>query len=76
MTLKDDNNSNGQFWPGKANKVPDVEIQYLNSASKKNPTRYAGPRQHNKQVQWNSTTKQMGKLEIGTKTYWYPRMQH
>jgi hypothetical protein len=43
MTQKDDNNSNGQFWPGKANKVPDVEIQYLNSASKKNPTRYAGP---------------------------------
>jgi hypothetical protein len=29
MTQRDDNNSYGQFWPGKANKVPDVEIHYL-----------------------------------------------
>lgn len=54
MTQRDDNNSNGQFWPGKANKIPDCTLETNGHAGiqreKKKHTRYAGPQQHNKQV--------------------------
>lgn len=47
--------TNGQFWPGKANKVPDVEIQHLKQmgmpefSKREKNTIYDGHRQHNKQ---------------------------
>lgn len=67
MTQRYDNNSNGQFWPGKANKVPDVEIQYLKQMG--NITnRYSGILQQNKWASLKLAPKHIGIPECNTKT--------